>query len=74
VGTHNVTATPTALPECLTLLLRNDSAETVYVGNASEQPHAVQPGASLSVPAPGDKQVYVRADNPVTIAYWITTD
>lgn len=74
VGTHDAGPTATALPECLTLLIRNDSAETVYVGNADTQPHAVMPGASLSVPAPGSKKVFVRADAPVTIAYWITTD
>ena len=74
VGTLDVETTPTSLPECLTLLLRNDSAETVYVGNADAQPHAVAPGGSLSVPAPGDAQVYVRADAPVSIPYWITTD
>lgn len=74
VGTHDVEPTATALPECLTLLLRNDSAETVYVGDADSQPHAVAPGGSLSVPAPGDRKVYVRADSAVTVAYWITTD
>jgi hypothetical protein len=58
------TTSPAALASqvCNEVLVQNDptSSNTLYVGNASSQPAALVPGASITIPVSNTNQVYIK--------------